>query len=87
MKIVFNKVPVEFAGDSDHFEGQNGVQFYTELEMQEEQFVLTDTCGRSLPFDYSQLDDLLLVLTRMKQHRDSQAALDLFWLEVWKAGN
>ena len=56
--FYFAPVPKEFENDEVF-----GPQFYFKLDIADENngegsFTITDTCGRFVPFDFSQLEDL-----------------------------
>lgn len=93
MKLVFGPVPTEYVehGDGNDFKGLNDKPYYYELSVSEEgkgegTFCITDTCGRFLPFDFSNLDDLVLVLCKLKAYRDDKNAFEAYWDNVWNTG-
>ena len=61
MHIYFGKVEQEYTEDTELFE-YRGNKYYYKLEMQDDQFVLHDTCGRSIPFDLESAKDLYRVV-------------------------
>ena len=51
MYIYFSEIPVDQAEEGDYeFEGKN---YYYRMEVNSEQFVVRDNCGRYMPFDPS----------------------------------
>ena len=61
--FYFSPVPTEFK-DPEVF----GNQFYYKMEVTDEgegngTFTISDTCGRYLPFDFNQLEDLADIVT------------------------
>lgn len=91
MKLVFGPVPKEFADESEAFGGLNGKPYYYELEVEEEgnghgNFRISDNCGRYMPFDFSNLDDLVRVLTRLHSYVKDKKEFDAYWNSVWNTG-
>ena len=88
MKILFGQVPKEFEDEHDNFSTDDGKQFYYQLDVTEEaningHFSIEDTCGRSLPFDFEQLDELVEVLSTLKDYRDGKKRFINFWNNIW----
>lgn len=74
MKILFGKVDPDFQYD-EAFEDTDGTQFDFSLELgyhdDETQFAITDSLGRSIPFDYSDIDALFNAVIVAKHKLDA----------------
>lgn len=88
MKLVFGRVPNEYLDDADYFTGKslsgNTAAFYYTMEVEDEEdgygtFKIIDTCGRFMPMDFDQLDELISILTQIKEFRDDKAAFIHYW--------
>lgn len=74
MKVLFNPVPEQYKEQGEHFVCPTGNEFYYQLEVEFEEdgnghFRIEDTCGRMLPFDFESLDDLILILQKLRATR------------------
>ncbi len=58
MKILFSLVPNDH-DSSEAFVCEHGTPFYYNVTIEEDQFVLTDTIGRSIPYAREDLDELI----------------------------
>lgn len=88
MKIVFGRVPEEFMEDGEHFQGVNNkgakAEFYFKLEMEEEgdgngTIKIEDTCGRYMPIDFDQLDELVAILNDIQAYRHDRQEFTDYW--------
>lgn len=65
------------------------LNYYYKLEISDEdgkgngQFTIKDTCDRYMPFDFDQVDELIEVLSTLKEYRDDQKRFKAEWLERW----
>lgn len=88
MKIVFNPVPTEFIQGDETFIGTNGRPYYYQLEVDSEgagegTFSIQDGCGRFMPFDFTSIDDLVVVLSTLRANIMAEKAHTEFWNKVW----
>ena len=67
MKFYVMPVPPEFQEQGDTFVSPQGVEFYYEVELNsdEDQITITDTCGRYMPMDIEGAKDVGEMLLRM----------------------
>lgn len=70
--IYFGKVEEEFS-DGTEFDTKSG-KFYYKIESDEEVFKISDTSGRMVPFEYSDIGPLIGSLDRLIVNRN----LELF---------
>ena len=69
MRFLLSKVPdadvKAFGSEDDFFESEKGEYFYLEVDMQEDQLVISDTCGRYMPVGYDDIEALGNVLVKI----------------------
>ena len=77
MKFLVAKVPAEhlqFEGEEGHFSmGED--KFYYEVELTDEQVTITDTCGRFMPIDLSQIEEFTDLFVRIDEFVQGQENL------------
>ena len=87
MQLIFGKVSDEH-DDTDTFMGvmPNGTVkgHYYKLDVDNEgdgngSFVITDTIGRTVPFDFEQLDELASLFKLLLDYRNSSKAFNDYW--------
>lgn len=90
MKLVFGQIPEEFVDETEEqFPGVNAsgdrANFYYMLEVNEEAngegtFTIKDTCGRYVPFDFDNLDELIDILSDIQEYRNDRQE----FIDHWK---
>lgn len=74
MKLYFGRATLE-DNVNDLFVDENGAYYYYMLELRDDDFVLRDTCGRNIPFEYEFIKDLAnvsaFVLDRERVKREA----------------
>ena len=89
MNILFGQVPEEFLEYGEYFVDPKSKQsFYYNLEVEDEQngegmLTLTDTSGRYLPFDFTQLEELIDVLSSIQEYREEKSDFIQRWKEIF----
>ena len=89
MELVFGKVPTEYHEEGEYFEGQNTPnKFYFKMEVHDEvgangTISIEDTCGRFLPMDFSELDDLITVLQTVRNFRNDKVDFTNYWKQTF----
>ena len=91
MKLVFSPGPPEYAEESEAFKGLNGKYYYYQLEVNEEgdgcgTFIISDNCGRDMPFDFESLNDLVLILTKVQKYLGDKEQFNEYWNSIWNSG-
>jgi len=64
--------------EDDLFTGNDGNEYMYSVEFDGETVLITDTVGRSVPFDVSDLDRLMFILNRINNFVKSTTSLNQF---------
>jgi len=64
--------------DDELFTGKDGNEYMYSVEFDGETVLITDTVGRSVPFDVSDLDRLMFILNRINNFVKSTTSLNQF---------
>jgi len=64
--------------EDDLFTGNDGNEYMYSVEFDGETVLITDTVGRMLPFDVSDLDRLMFILNRINNFVKSTTSLNQF---------
>ncbi len=64
--------------DGDLFTGTDGSEYLYEVNFDGDTVAITDTVGRMVPFDVSDLDKLMFILNRINNFVKSTASLNQF---------
>lgn len=92
LTVAFAEVPQEYEHYGEYFKGTdargNTKDYYFKMTVQEEgnghgQFTIDDGCNRSIPFDFTSLDELVEVLTKLKDYRDDKIRFEKHWQDQW----
>lgn len=91
MNILFGRI-AEGRDTEGAFEGAdnkgNTAYFDYKFNIQDEvdgtgTFSITDSCGRYVPFDFDQIDELQDILTTLKRFRDDKQDFTDHWKRIW----
>ncbi len=69
---------IDATEDGDLFTGEDGNEYMYEIKFDGETVLITDTVGRNVPFDVSDIDKLMFILNRINNFVKSTSSLNQF---------
>lgn len=69
---------IEYGGDEGSFQGQEGIlyNYEVELDLEDQTVRITDGCNRTIPFDLSDLSSLILVLSKINRYVQTRSIIE-----------
>lgn len=81
MKFLICEVPQEYTNDGDYYTGTDGREYYYEVNYVENEYVnISDTCGRMIPLDITEVADLASMLGRIVQHHNRKQEAEAYFM-------